>query len=750
MSFARPVANCVRSGVCSPPRRGDLAPKVLSEAAARVARQVHVNSVTDNAYLTADGQTRPWSLDVLPMIVPADVWPEIEVAVQQTARLLNALAVDLYGDQRLIADDVIPPALVFGHAGFFRPAHGVRPAGGIFVHVAAVDLAHGPDGRWHITGVAVQVPSGLGNVLENRATIGRVFAPAARGLRIHALAPFCDAVRNMLVAAAPPDGDAPHVVLLSPGPASDTYFEHVYLSRELGLTLVHGADLVVRHHRVFLKTVAGLRRIHAIWRCQDDDICDPLELRSDSLFGVAGLVQAWRAGEVLIANAFGLAPLEAREFIPYLGPACERLLDEPLAAAVVPEPRHDELSRAPVWRGGSLVSSPVTLRAFAVADGRGGYRVLPGGLTRVLDGETRPGLSKDTWVGSLDQTASSTSRETEPRAPLMHGGERATPSRTADHLFWLGRYAERAENNARLIRAVLKRLPDARTRPVAFRSCLVHTCQSQGLIEDVPARASDVTDRVLTALERSLVAGLSDPEIPSLAFNVRQTWRVASAVRERLSSDNWRVLIRLDQTVSQRQASPLAFGDPFEYIDDVILLLVAVGGLETAHMTRDDGWRFLSLGRHIERLSFVAETLESITLHRAMHEPMALEWLLDLSDSLMTYRSRHLRQPEWTAVLDLLLFDERNPRAGMFQLAKIETMVENLPGAEPLDVLREIEDLHGAGRVSADRGHELFGGTTTLGYLPRACRRLAERVSDAITLRYFSHVDDRTESTVTP
>jgi uncharacterized alpha-E superfamily protein len=228
---------------------------------------------------------------------------------------------------------------------------------------------------------------------------------------------------------------------------------------------------------------------------------------------------------------------------------------------------------------------------------------------------------------------------------------------------------------------------------------------------------------------------------------VAETFRVAAAVRERLSSDNWRVLTRLHQSMPAAIGDDGSVDDAFEFLDETILLLVAVGGLETAHMTRDDGWRFLSLGRHLERLSFIAATLESITMHRAMYEPQALEWLLDLSDSLITYRSRHLQQPAWAPVLDLLLFDERNPRSGMFQVNKIDQLVRHLPGPEPLEVLREIQDLHSQGRVSADRNHDIFGGALGVDYLLRSCTRVASRLSDAVTLRYFSHVYDRSQAT---
>jgi uncharacterized alpha-E superfamily protein len=234
----------------------------------------------------------------------------------------------------------------------------------------------------------------------------------------------------------------------------------------------------------------------------------------------------------------------------------------------------------------------------------------------------------------------------------------------------------------------------------------------------------------------------------SLRFNVEETVRVAETVRDRLSSDNWRVLGRLATRIATHPPTPLDLNDTLAIIDDVILSLVAAAGLEMAHMTRDDGWRFLSLGRHLERLTFVAATLDAVESEHATGEPTVLEWLLDLSDSLITYRARHLRRPEWPAVVDLLLFDERNPRSAMFQVAKLGKHVRLLPDANLIDVIEEIDSAQrAASRATTGQG-QLFEGAAAPESLPRACQRLALGLSDALTLRYFSHVYERPRAVV--
>ena len=267
------------------------------QAQKRVARQIDENGVTYNVYATADGLQRPWSLDVLPLIVEAQEWERLGRGLRQRARLLNAVAADIYGPQTLLRDGLVPPALVFRHPGFLRACHGVRPADGVFLHLVAFDLARGADGEWRVVGTRTQAPSGVGYALENRAIMSRVLPDAFHALRVHALSSFFHELRQMLFAGAPSNGGAPHVVVLTPGPYNETYFEHAYLARQLGFPLVEGGDLTVRDDRVFLKTVSGLRPVHAILRRLDDDYCDPLEMRADSTLGIPGLVQAWRAGQ---------------------------------------------------------------------------------------------------------------------------------------------------------------------------------------------------------------------------------------------------------------------------------------------------------------------------------------------------------------------------------------------------------------------------------------------------------------------
>jgi uncharacterized alpha-E superfamily protein len=417
------------------------------------------------------------------------------------------------------------------------------------------------------------------------------------------------------------------------------------------------------------------------------------------------------------------------------------------------------LSHAPVWRESGLESRGLMLRVFVVADRQGDYRLLPAALTRVaLDSSLslsaqRGGASKDTWIVGA-ASPGEPSRASEPREQGQLFAERRTvTSRAAEHLFWLGRYAERSENAARLTRSILSRLTQGGVLPGPLIACMVRRSADEGLLnaDDLSVIHGDPglfpTGRLVAALTESV---FDRTKRSGLNFGVDHATRAAGAIRERLSYDNWRLLTQLARRLTPRSTRPdvdLAL----EAVDDAILSLVAAGGLEMAHMTRDDGWRFLSLGRHLERLAFMSATLTSVSTSAATEEPAVLDWILDVSDSLITYRTRYRRVPEWPAVIDLLLFDGHNPRSVLFQVSKLARHVRLLPGNTLQDLVLEIETLERAKHPDVDDEVERpvpvpsVAGTATL---LAACYGLAERLSDALTLQYFSHVYDTQHATV--
>jgi uncharacterized circularly permuted ATP-grasp superfamily protein/uncharacterized alpha-E superfamily protein len=294
-----------------------------------LARQVRDNGITYNVYANQDGPQRPWALDLFPLIITPESWAHIESGVLQRTRLLERIMADVYGPQQLIRQAMLPPALVQGHPGYLRAMHGVTPVGGTHLHIAAFDMACNAEGQWAVVSQRTQAPSGLGYLLENRLLISRQFPQAFENMHIQRLAATYRVWVESLKQHSP-EGHNAHVALLTPGPYNETYFEHAYLARYLGLSLVEGSDLTVRDERLYLRTLRGLEPVHVLLKRLDDEFLDPLELRADSTLGIPGLLQAVRAGHVVVANAPGSAFLESPALLGFLPALSEALLGEKL------------------------------------------------------------------------------------------------------------------------------------------------------------------------------------------------------------------------------------------------------------------------------------------------------------------------------------------------------------------------------------------------------------------------------------
>ncbi len=756
-------------------------------------RQIREIGITYNVYADPKGHDRPWDLDVLPMMISAEEWESIEQGIIQRAQVLNSILADLYGPQALLREGHLPPHLIYGHSGFHRPAHGMQVPGGIYLHAYAADLARSPDGRWWVLADRTQAPSGAGYALENRLIVQRIFPELFQSLRVPHLARFFAALRESLMGFAP-RGDGPQLtVLLTPGPYNETYFEHAFLARYLGFPLVEGGDLVVREGRVWMKTIDGLKRVHAVLRRQDDSYCDPLELRADSALGVAGLLDCARRGTVLIANALGSGVLESGSLLGFLPGLCERLRGETLRlpsiatwwcgekaaledalermASLVFKPADPadrfepifgqdldaagraalrqritarperfvaqelvRVSQAPVFtHGGSIGARGVGLRVFAVAT-QSGYAVMPGGLTRVAGAADarvvsmqRGGGSKDTWISSSAAVDASFSllRHTVGPQDLVRAGAGIT-SRVAENLYWFGRYSERCDDTARLLRVAL--------------NPALHEAEDEGNALDplqaLARRFGLFGDRADSpASSRLLLTAATAADNPyGLAANLRQLERVAFNLRDRMSADNWR-------TINQLTRDPL-FGKPASLsqaltgLNRIITSLMTLAGFALDGMTRDSGWRLLSLGRRIERLLF-----QCLALQSALDEGVAsgLSWLLELADSVVTYRSRYLSRPEWLPVLDLLVRDAANPRALAFQargirdfLGKLEDSFGPCGANEFVAAMAALDALD----PEVDLQPESAQLHTTLAALTSACYRVNERLLE----RFFNHV----------
>ena len=757
-----------------------------------IERQVREQGITYNVYADAMGASRPWEVDPLPLLLPAAEWEQIEAGIEQRADLLNRVLGDIYGAQTLLTSGAIPPPVIFGHHGFLGPAQGIRPPGGMHLLQYAADLARSPDGRWWVVSDRTQAPSGSGYALENRLVVSRVFPQMFRELPVQHLASFFEALRSALLRWAPRGDGPPRIVLLTPGPYNETYFEHALLARYLGFALVEGSDLTVRDERVWLKTIDGLQRVHAIVRRQDDDYCDPLELRSDSALGIPGLTECARHGSVLLANALGSGILESGALLGYLPklarhllgeelllpsvatwwlgePAAfgdawerpERLIIKPLERSanerpvVVAElsnearaqlrqrvearPQHFvaqewvRVSQAPVLEragGDAFASRTVGLCVFAVAT-PSGWRVMPGGLARVAgDGDPgviamqRGGRSKDTWVlsGAPVNASFSLLSQTVTADELVDSNA-TLASRAAENLFWFGRYGERCDSAIRLLRVALGQVLEesgARLGGVAPAWALA---EELGLIESTKNAG------------RQLRRAATHPEA-ALNRRLRQLSRVAFSLRDRMSTDHWRTLNRLiGDPVFQREPS---LPNTLVWLDRATTAMMTLSGFVLDGMTRGIGWRFLSMGRRVERLSTMCSALAVAMDEGRAHD---LDWLLDLADSSITYRSRYLTAPEWLPVLDMIVRDEGNPRSLAFQANGLADYIGKIEASHGSFAGDTLAPAHAALRalVAGDLRPESAVLAQTIAQLQRA----AQGISDDISMKFFSHAVPR-------
>ena len=722
-----------------------LGPEELAHRFTRAERRIRENGITYNIYGDPEGADRSWKIDLVPLLIQAEEWRAIEAGVVQRAELLNRLLEDLYGPQQLIRDGHFPAALLFGNPGFLRPLVGVKVPAASYLHMLAVDLARSPDGTWWVLASRTQAPSGSGYALENREIVADLLPELFRASNVQRLAPFFRDQREALRQLSARSN--PRIVLLTPGPHNETYFEHSYLAKYLGFTLVEGADLTVRDHCVFLKTVGGLEQVDVILRRVDDDFCDPLELRGDSLLGVSGLVEAIVAGNVVVANALGSGVIESAAIMPFLPGLARHVLGEELklpsvatwwcgqedafawvldhldSVAVKPafasgdmhtvfgseldaEARAKliarlrarpndyvaqeqvSLSTAPVWEHDALQSRSVVLRTYALNTGRG-WSVIPGGLVRVAEAQCsnvamqRGGHSKDAWVLS-DAPPEAVSPLAASDVPLeLRRVSRVVPSSVADNTFWLGRYVERAENQARILRSMIPRVHLADSNKLGSLICL-HSC--------LGSRNSKLPKRkpvTFPLLEKELISMLTDAKrSDSLPATLREVSRIGGNVRERLSADMMLLIgeLRTSMHVEKGAQKGFQLSDYSAMLTKCLELLSAFSGLERENINRGSGWLFMSLGRRLERAVYLTRELRQITRPLSAENWSYLESLLEVADSSMTYRQRYYTVLQPIAVLDVLMADETNPRSLEFQLNHLADLYRKLPRYLPDDL----------------------------------------------------------------
>jgi uncharacterized circularly permuted ATP-grasp superfamily protein/uncharacterized alpha-E superfamily protein len=796
-----------------------LGPGILEQRRQDTVRLLRDDGATYNVYGDPEGLNRPWGLDPIPMLVSSEEWATIESSLIQRAELLSLILNDIYGPRKLLKKGLLPPEVIYAHRGFFRACNtSCLPTQNPLVLYAA-DLARAADGQIWVISDRTQAPSGTGYALENRTVMSRIFPSLFRDSHPHRLASFFRKLRTTLTALAPQAKEYPRIVILTPGPLNETYFEHVYLAHYLGYTLVEGSDLTVREGRVWLRSLEGLEPVDVLLRRVDDDYCDPLELRPDSRLGVPGLLEMVRRGKISVVNPLGCSVLENPALMAFLPTIAKyyfgheltlpsvatwwcgqdkemdyvlanldrlvvRTIDRaggalPILGNQLTQSELDELrskihaqpyrfvgqeqmnpSTVPLSVNGALEPRRAVVRAFLTAS-EDSFIVMPGGLTRVtsdpngvLVSNQTGAISKDTWVlasepenkGSLWPEVKARLLRAELREPLS--------SRTAENLYWMGRYAERAEQAIRLVRNVYTRTNEfIQTDDNTTKSCL--TILLRGLTHltmTYPGFAGVDSDRRMAQPKDEILdVILNGHRVGTIVSNLKALLNSAYSVRDIVSTDTWRILGDIEGELNRLENQTSSELAELQYpLGRLITALMALTGLTTESMPRELGWRFLDSGRRIER-ALLAISLERSTLvieTQKEMEVLLLESVLATAESLELYRRRYRNQVRFENVLDLLLHDENNPRSIAYQIKQLREHVAALPRQSKRPLSEEAKlVLEASTLIELSDTHEFAWITPNSGLrerLDQALSRLSHLISHAsaaITQTYFVHIN---------
>ncbi|MFT4177249.1 MAG: circularly permuted type 2 ATP-grasp protein [Luteolibacter sp.] len=766
-------------------------PEERAMLAVSAGRMLEDLGTTFNVYSDVGGTAQPYEIDPIPLLVSLDEWERVSDGLAQRVRLLDAVLADVYGPRELLKQGLLPPDLLHANSACIYGLRGIQPSGNRHLGTMGCDLIRS-NGTWTVLRDHTGSPSGLGQALENRSVTSNLLPEEFDRAGIAPLKPFFEAHRAGLRELCTQREEEPSIVFLTPGFRHPSYFEHVYMARLLGFPIVEPADLTVRERRVFLKTLSGLRKIDGIVNRVQDDFLDPLEFWNVGGGGVPGLIEAWRSGNVTFSNAPGAGFASSAALMPFLPTICRAWFGEELKLpfvetwwlgqpeirqqvindfsrfvlmsafgndpllpvrggslsptarrqwiAAIEERPHDfvvqrdiSLSVSPSLQTRRIQNRPVVWRAFTL-HGKNGQTVLPGGLARVgRPGEPpqlwppHAGFTKDVWIPAQQFAYSAREVRHNVRATAAHhptGGD--VPSRIAEQLYWVGRYAERVEMTTRILRVILRSLIEESN----------HTTQgkldaSQSLVleagllfngERIPSF------RILEKLATLVHDGTADSGLPNFARSL--LWN-ASAARDRLSDDTWRFFNRLEGLL-QQPAQPPSAAALLRTLDHLVLHLAAFSGMQAENMTRGQGWRFLETGRRLERL---LGTLALLRAAARLNEgnPLVLDSLLEICDSVMTYRRRHFSRPRWDGVLDLLFFDTSNPRSVAYQIGIIHKELAHFPGDRQFGLFPKISSF------IEELASRFEPGKPSVSVELEALMESVKTLSDLLTQHYFSH-----------
>ncbi len=723
-----------------------LSPQELKVRQLELLKLLEENGVTYNVYGDPDGMHRPWVVDTLPLIVSAAEWRVLERGMKQRVRVLNLLLEDLYGEKRLLKEGIIPPELIYAHSGFLRPCENIRLPGKNQLILYAADLSRGPNGKVWVLRDRTQAPSGMGYALENRSALSRVLPELFKEHHVAKLGGFFNSVMRALVSIAPAGKEQPRIVVLTPGPRNETYFEHAILASFMGFTLVQGDDLIVRNGYVWIKTVEGLEKVDVILRRVDDSFCDPLELREDSHLGVPGLLEVIRKGNVSVVNPLGSSILENTGLMAFMhnifqyflkedpifpmvatwwcgqkkemdyvidhidelvikkidrttgsdtfiGHQLSKAQKEDLVRKIKYEPflysgqEAVNLTTSPVFAKGKLEPRYTVMRTFMVAS-EGDYEIMPGGLTRCSP--EKGSLIVSNQEGGISKDTWVEVPVKSPESLLLYRADlrrkSVLPSRAAENLFWVGRYLQRVVRTSRFIRIVLRNISQTRYSDDHQESDVIKallTTVEQLTSTDIFSKQKEATmDERLMQLHQILC---NNDITGGTISTVNSLLKAMYAVRDKWTVDNWRIIDEIEN-VKRKLAllEPQNIRHGFTLLDQLNLGLLSFLEMNRQSMYREEGWIMYRIGQLLEEVSLELAQYKALLTspYDESTEFQLLEALLVSNQSLSNYRSVYRTYFDTAPALDLLFINKQNPISILAQLEQLVKYIEELPQRE--------------------------------------------------------------------
>ncbi|AXX91016.1 hypothetical protein CKA55_02350 [Arcobacter suis] len=676
--------------------------KQLEQKQLEIDWRLEDNGVTYNIYNDPEGNNRRWNLDPIPMVLTSAEWDEISKGLKQRAKLLNLIFKDLYTEQRLIKEGIVPAEIIFAHKSFIPEVFNFENIDYYSMRFYATDISRGPDGKFWVINDRTQSPSGLGYAIENRLTMNSISNDLYPNVEILKMAKFIEGFKNMLKSLCSSNQDNPLIALLTPGPLNETYFEHSYISSFLDLTLVQGEDLLVKNNQLWLKSLNGLRKVDTLLRRVDSQYCDPLELRNDSQLGVAGLVNVIRKHNLSMINPIGVGILENIGLNPFMKNIAKYLLDEELILPQIATwwcgqkneldfvlkniknliikkiDRTDNIevyfanklndedlknliekiqnnphyyvgqeiidfSTTPSFTKGKVEPRNTVIRAFSYLH-EDKYHVMPGGLIRVSP-------TKDSLVVSNQKGGTSKDLWILGKSDDFSGNNifknrsfidsrlENISTKRAENLFWLGRYLTRAITTARMIRFNLKNMLNLNRYDDNTNSRKTNRILNIALTHLTMSYPGFLDEKSIFPLKEIISLIRDKNRVGTLSFTLDMLSNLNSSVKNLLAMEAWRIYERMQKEWNTYNKKEfLTNKDHINELDKLLIYLMAYKELIDESIFKEQGLILYDIGCKIETSQLLISKLRSL-LTQKLDKLIEYDVLDSMLNSYESYNS---------------------------------------------------------------------------------------------------------------